>query len=435
MKTYKKHSHEEKTRSPCRTACTHTIAQCASSTAKKIRGLPGPQNGLLEPWFQTDRADTLLFSIWRHQPAALIESNYSPLIIIIMKKTPEERKKMLLLVLPVVLLLAAGLGYGAYYYTQNKAWDHQTVAQGINTHLPGAQIKSGPPVTKMTAYNQAQTDSAAAKNKSAATAFAALGWGSPQPPTGAVANNAAASEVQINRKLAEITRQVNTPEPAPPKYTAQPAASNPDIDHLEKLLKQRQQASQPDPEMAQLNSMLDKIQQIQNPALAKIQPQSSVKPDSAFKAIPAIIDGNQKVMNGGVVKLRLSDTLCIHNTIIPKGALIFGSCSVTNQRLLLEIKNIRMGTSIIPVNLTIFSLDGMPGLAAPEADLGEAAGNGAAAALDNMEFLGMDQTLGTQAATAGIAAAKGLIGKKARKIKVRLKGGTPVLLRNNEQQR
>jgi len=352
----------------------------------------------------------------------------------IMKKTPEERKKMLLLILPVVILLAAGIGYYAYYYTQNKQQEHQTVAQGINTRLPGAQLKSGPPVTKMTAYDQAQKDSTAAKNKSSASAFAALGWGNPKPPAGTVTgNNAEASEAQITRKLAEITRQVNTPEPAP-KYTAQPPAANPDIDRLEKLLKQKQQATAPDPEMAQLNSMLEKIQQIQNPGLVREKQKAGKpeNPDSIFKAIPAIIDGNQKVMNGGVVKLRLSDTLRIHNAAIPKGQLVFGSCSVTNQRLLLEIKNIRMGTSIVPVNLTVFSLDGMPGLAAPEAELGEAAGNGTAGALDNMQFLGMDQTLGTQAATAGIAAAKGLIGKKARKIRVKLKGNTPVLLRINK---
>jgi hypothetical protein len=34
--------------------------------------------------------------------------------------------------------------------------------------------------------------------------------------------------------------------------------------------------------------------------------------ESAFKAIPAIIDGNQKVASGGVVKLRLQDTIRIN---------------------------------------------------------------------------------------------------------------------------
>ena len=153
--------------------------------------------------------------------------------------------------------------------------------------------------------------------------------------------------------------------------------------------------------------------------------------DSVFHAIPAVVAGNQKVVPGGVVNLRLNDTLRINGLTIPKGQALSGLCAVTNQRLLLDIKNIRMGTSIIPVNLTVFSLDGMAGIAAPEAELGEAAGQGANGALESMQFLSADYSLGTQAATAGISAAKGLLGKKVRKIRVKLKGGTMVLLKIN----
>jgi hypothetical protein len=49
-----------------------------------------------------------------------------------------------------------------------------------------------------------------------------------------------------------------------------------------------------------------------------------------------------------------------------------------------------------------------------------------------MQFLSMDNSLSTQAATAGISAAKGLLGKKVRKIRVKLKGGQTVLLRVNK---
>ncbi len=145
-----------------------------------------------------------------------------------------------------------------------------------------------------------------------------------------------------------------------------------------------------------------------------------------------MIDGNQKVAPGGVVNLRLRDTITLNGITIPKGQSLSGSCIITNQRLLLDIKNIRLGTAIIPVNLTVFALDGLPGINAPEAELGEAAVNGANGALANMEFLSMDQSFTTQAATAGINAAKGLLGKKAKKIRVKLKGDQVVLLRNNQ---
>lgn len=94
-----------------------------------------------------------------------------------------------------------------------------------------------------------------------------------------------------------------------------------------------------------------------------------------------------------------------------------------------------MGNSIIPVDLTVFSLDGMLGINAPEAELGDAAENGVNAALQNMEFITMDQSIGVQAASAGINAAKGLLSKKVKRIKVKLKGGESLLLRNNQPEK
>ena len=62
---------------------------------------------------------------------------------------------------------------------------------------------------------------------------------------------------------------------------------------------------------------------------------------------------------------------------------------------------------------------------------GGAAGGGADNAISNMQFLSMDQSLATQAAAGGITAAKGLFSKKVRKVKVHLKNGEPILLRDN----
>jgi conjugative transposon TraM protein len=175
--------------------------------------------------------------------------------------------------------------------------------------------------------------------------------------------------------------------------------------------------------------------QIQNPSLVKDEPKQKEKvaSDSAFSAIPAIIDGDQKVPPGGIVKLRLKDSITIRGITFPKGQSLSGLCAITNQRLLLDIKNIRLGNTIIPVNLTVFSLDGLVGIDAPKAELAGAAGDGASSALTNMQFLSMDQSLSTQAATAGISAAKGLLSKKVKKIRVKLKGDQTVLLRNNQQ--
>jgi hypothetical protein len=353
--------------------------------------------------------------------------------------TQEERKRKMLLFLPLLVLPFMALGFYALSGgKEDGTLQATTINKGINTKLPGAQLKKDDAKDKMSLYNQAQRDSASAKSKSAAGAFAALGWDTSkfQHSVKTPANTASANEAKISEKLAQINQQINKPEPVikQPPMDDEATAKSAQLDRLEKLLKQKQPSNTPDPQMQQLNTMLDKIMAIQNPTSVKDKPdlnKTAIK-DSAFKAIPAIIDGNQKVAPGGVVKLLLQDTIRINGVIIPKGQTVFGSCSVTNQRLLLDIKNIRLGTAIIPVNLTVFSLDGMAGIAAPEAELSEAAGGGANGALENMQFLSADYSLGTQAATAGISAAKGLLGKKVRKIRVKLHGGQTVLLRINK---
>lgn len=350
--------------------------------------------------------------------------------------TPEKRKLIMLLVMPVFVVLFSALGF--YALGGGRGNDTaETAARnpGINTDLPGAKLQKGGATDKLSLYDQAQKDSASARSHSAAGAFAALGWDTAK--FNKPVSSTAASEAKIKERLAAINQQISQPPPvAKPGSTITDNGQSAQLERLEKLLKQKQtEVNTPDPQMAQLSTMLDKIQQIQNPGLVQERLKKEAaqhKPDSAFKAIPALIDGNQKVLNGGVVKLRLADTVRINGMLLQKGQSLSGSCTVTNQRLLLDIRNIRLGTSIIPVNLTVFALDGMAGIPAPEAEIGEAAGQGTAGALENMQFLSADYSLGTQAATAGISAAKGLLGRKARRIRVKLHGGQPVLLKVNK---
>ncbi|MEO7214949.1 conjugative transposon protein TraM [Mucilaginibacter sp.] len=352
-------------------------------------------------------------------------------------KNEEKNKRMFLLLLPLLILPFLALGFYALGGGKGVTGDHQQVSNGINTSLPGAQLKDGKSPDKMALYDKAGRDSASARSGNSNNAFAALGWDTAKAglSKAAPANNAQVNEVKINQRLAEINRQISHPTTTPQFADSYSGSGNPDLDRMEKLLKQKQHGNTEDPEMKQLSTMLDKIMQIQNPSLASDKKQINLPnvKDTAFKAIPAYIDGNQKVAPGGVVNLRLKDTIRLNGLLIPKGQALSGLCSVTNQRLLLEIINIRLGTAIIPVSLTVFSLDGLVGINAPEAELSEAAGGGANSALENMQFLSMDQSLTTQAATAGITAAKGLLGKKVKKIRIKLKNYTVLLLRNNKK--
>lgn len=311
--------------------------------------------------------------------------------------------------------------------------------KGINMALPSAQFTEKKAPGKMDIYQAEKKDSTSTKDGVSKSFMQAMGFDpnkvEPVKPidtkiTNAVyANNADQQSAKIQAKLAQINRQISQPQP---QYN--PPAANSEVKRLSKMMHTMNSSGGNDPEMKQLSDMLTKIQAIQNPQSVKEKPKRKNE-DSAFRAISAVVDGRQKVMNGGTVRLRLTDSVVLKGITLPRGQLLFGACQVTNQRLLLNIQNIRIGKNILPADLTVFSLDGMPGIPAPEAELSGAAGSGANSAVESMQFLSMDQSLGSLAAAGGINAAKELFGKKVKKIKVKLKDNFAVLLRDNSRKR
>lgn len=346
-----------------------------------------------------------------------------------------QRKRKALLLLPLFILPLVTLGFWKLHQAPASA---QPASSGLNATLPGAKFdKHEKPGNKMSFYDQAKQDSAKAKqddNNPLVQRFGFKPSEAAAPATPPVSTYTDPNVTRINQKLAQINQQISQPAIPPPAVTVSKPADNKQlteqVNRLEGLMKNMNGTQENDPQMQQLGKMLEQIQQIQHPELAK-PPVKTENAESPFKAIAAMIDGNQKVLQGGAVRLKLVDSLKVKGLVIPQGTLVFGTANITNQRLLLEIKNIRLDKAIIPVNLTVYSEDSMPGIPAPEAELAGAAGTGANNAVESMQFLSMDQNLATQAAAGGIEAAKGLFSKKVRRVKVHLKNNYPVLLRDN----
>jgi len=349
-----------------------------------------------------------------------------------------RKKRKFYLVVPLLVLPFLTMTFWALGGGSGKPDKNETAQQkGINLALPSAQFKQQEANNKMAIYQSAAKDSAK-KNEGAGSEFMQqMGFNPSQVDSGSIhkdqpetislkQNTADIQSARISAKLAAINRQISQPS-----TTDESAYDDRSVKKLNRMMKAMNSSPGKDPEMEQLNAMLTKIQAIQNPGSVS-KPTVKKGRDTAFKAIPAMIDGRQKVMNGGTVRLKLSDSIRLRGEFLPKGQLIYGACQVTNQRLMLTIENIRLDKKIIPVNLTVFSLDGMPGIPAPEADLGGAAGTGADNAIQSMQLMSMDASLGAQAAAGGINAAKGLFSKKVHKIKVKLKDEYPVLLRVNK---
>lgn len=350
------------------------------------------------------------------------------------------KKRKFYLAIPALILPFMTMAFLALGGGKDAGKARATVPDhGIDMVLPSAQFKDKKEKGKMDIYQSVGKDTDKTKDGISKSFIQAMGF----DPKAAVqqdsakttktenpvfANSADQQSAKIQAKLAQINRQINQPQPA--SYS--PAAPDPEVERLNKMMKTMNASGADDPEMKQLNDMLTKIQSIQNPESVKIPIKLKTASDTAFRAIAAVIDGKQKVMNGGTVRLKLTDSVTLKGITLPKGQLLFGACQVTNQRLLLNIQNIRIGKDILPAALTVFSLDGMPGIPAPEAELGGAAAGGADNALENMQFLSMDQTITAQAAAGGINAAKGLFSKKIKKIKVKLSDQFPVLLKINK---
>jgi hypothetical protein len=362
------------------------------------------------------------------------------------------RKRKFLLILPLLIFAFSTLGFYALGGGRKKATNSQANRNpGLNTSVPMAKFdKHEKPKDKMSFYAQASLDSERQQSNNNNPLLRKFGFQkdsrniadlkTPANSNPLTSGYTDPNVTRINQKLAAINQQINQPqmrELSSPTGITNNAAPNKDfnqqVNKLETMMKAMNSSQGNDPQMQQLSKMLGQIQAIQHPELTKSDAATGATvSESPFRAIPAVIDGKQKVLQGGAVKLRLNDSLIFKGTTIPKGTLIFGTATITNQRLLLEIKNIRLNDAIIPVNLTVYSLDGMPGIPAPEAELAGAAGSGANDAIENMQFLSMDPSLATQAAAGGINAAKGLFSKKVKKIKVKLQNEYPVLLKINK---
>ena len=112
---------------------------------------------------------------------------------------------------------------------------------------------------------------------------------------------------------------------------------------------------------------------------------------------------------------------------------MFGTASLTGERLSIKISSIRFQHSIFPVALSVYDMDGMQGIYIPGAVTRDVAKQAADRTFQEFGTTTLDPSLGAQAASAGIAATRNLLSKKVKLIKVTVKAGYQVLLRDEKQ--
>lgn len=292
------------------------------------------------------------------------------------------------------------------------------------------------------------------------------------------------NEMKVRDRLASLERALR--EPVPQTSSAfsggynGPSGMGSDLDRLEQMMQSMTDNSSKDPEMQQLSTMLEQILDIQNPGraqanlkelsqknkgrvyavntaveqreagiikrqeLKKALPedttisgvvrnafynlQGTAIADQQQTAIPAVVHETQTLVSGSTVKLRLTEDIYINGMLVPAGNFVFGSCTVSGERLKIDIGGIRYGKSLFPVNLNVYDLDALQGIHIPGAITRDAAKEGSDRAIQSVQLMNLDPSIAGQAAGVGVEAAKGLFGKKAKLIRVTVKAGYPVLL-------
>lgn len=421
-------------------------------------------------------------------------------------KMIQQRKFLLvlpLLILPFITVIFWALGGG----NAQAASAQIQKQEGINIDLPDAHITNNKPMDKMSYYDLAQQDSAKfeelIKNDpnyrdidAADTGSFSLKQNAPLPePMEAKGLNTSLygrhdSDPKVERiyqKLSDLDNEINKPLPPSdysnngtvpenvPNENNDAAMSSSDIDRLEQMMHTMNQPVTGDPEMQQLDGMLDKILDVQHPERIEEQlKQASEKRKGqvfavttktrndnisllhnepmpggerngfyplddtntaadAQNAIQAVIHETQTIVDGSTVKLRLMNDVFINGVLIPKGNFLFGTASLNGERLNIKINSIRYHNSLFPVKLSVYDMDGLAGVYIPGAITRDVAKQSADRSMQTIGLTSLDPSWQAQAAGAGIEAAKTLFSKKVKLIKVTVKAGYQVLLRDEKQ--
>jgi conjugative transposon TraM protein len=293
-----------------------------------------------------------------------------------------------------------------------------------------------------------------------------------------------ANEQRIYQKINEINRQINQPDNSTQTNgnPNQPATNNDnseqfsnEVDRLQDMMQQMNGSPEADPEMQQLNGTLEKILDIQHPdrVKEKLKEKSLKNKEQVFivtkqfvknnislldtgkskrnaenkffgveedvvseeqNTVEAVVHQTQTLVNGAIVKMRLLNDIYLNGSLVKKGNFVFGVAELNDERLEININSIRNNNSLFPVKLEVFDMDGLSGIYIPGAISRDVAKQSADNGLQLMELTSMDPSFKAQAAANGINAAKSLLSKKVKQVKVLVKAGYKVLLRDKSIQ-
>lgn len=309
--------------------------------------------------------------------------------------------------------------------------------KGLNTQLPGVHSGKDSAKDKMSFYEAARMDSVKRMEQLAMDPYRKIAVAEPEK------YELSAYSPVLRKEIPYVFEQV------PPR----------EVFEEKKEIKA-------DPELDAINLALDKIRDLQQPKNIVAVEQKEEKEDKGFAVstaiqddthfgrrynshsskffladkeesmqtattIPAFVSSEQEIVSGQLVRLELGRSVSVGGIQIPAGTLLYGKALMEGERLLLRIASIRYVHHLVQVSLSVYDLDGLEGIAIPGSISRDVVKETADNAIQSAGIPGAGLSLSTQAAAAGIGAAKKLLSKKVKQVRVRLPVGYTVLLRDN----
>lgn len=159
----------------------------------------------------------------------------------------------------------------------------------------------------------------------------------------------------------------------------------------------------------------------------------SSKVITSKNTIAAVVAGDQSVINGQSVRLRLTEPMWVGSSLISRNTVLVGPARLQGERLEVEITSIETKGSVYEVDLRVFDSDGQEGINIPNSMESDALHEiGANMGSTMGSSINLTTNAGAQLAS---DVGKGLINgvsqylnKKLRTVKVHLKSGYKVML-------
>lgn len=154
--------------------------------------------------------------------------------------------------------------------------------------------------------------------------------------------------------------------------------------------------------------------------------------------IKASIYGDQTIVSGSAVKMRLLEPLLVGGIEIPANTIFYGNASVGSSRLKISVENIRYGKYISPVSFTVFDSDAIEGLNLPNNMKAEAARRMEQGILQGVQLpissIGTLTSEVTSAITATTQVAKQILNQSLAQVKVHLKANYMMYIKEETEE-